>query len=187
MNNNQNMNLNTQASAPNDLERDAIMSIQRYLRQISFHDDEIPTVPLDGIYENATRESVIAFQTSRGLPSTGIVDRETWESLKEEYDRSVALNSPPVRLDVFPRMPQGYALGTGEESYLAAIVQHMLDELEAVYKFPSLSDSGIYDDITAANVREFQARNLIKVTGEVDRETWDALALQYNLLDNYSV
>ncbi len=170
-----------------ELEHDAVMSIQRYLRQLSFHDGEILPVPIDGIYESATRDSVISFQKKNGLSPTGIVDRETWDRLKREYDRSVALNSPPVRLDIFPRTPMSYALKLGENSYLAAIVQHILDELEAVYGFPSLSSSGVYDETTAANVREFQTRNLIPTTGEVDRETWDALAVQYNLLDNYSV
>ncbi len=178
--------MDMQENMPNDFERDAIMMIQTYLRHLSFHNSEIPPVPLDGIWDRETRESVIAFQTSQGLNPTGVVDRETWDRLKAEYERSVALNSPPVRIDLFPRRPRGYALRIGEKSYLSAIVQHMLDELERVYLFSSLSDSGTYDDVTAANVREFQARNNIPVTGEVERETWDALAIQYNLLNNDS-
>jgi peptidoglycan hydrolase-like protein with peptidoglycan-binding domain len=73
----------------------------------------------------------------------------------------------------------------GERSFLAVAVQHMLDELEKIYLFSILSSSGVYDEITAANIREFQARNRINATGEVDRETWDALAVQFNLLDTY--
>ncbi len=172
-----------QNNVSDDFERDAIMMIQTYLRHLSFHNSDIPPVPLDGIWDRETRESVIAFQKANSLSPTGIVDRETWDKLKAEYDRSVALNSPPFMIDVFPRRPVGYALKMGDKSYLSAIVQHMLDELERVYKFPTLSDSGIYDEITADNIREFQARNRIPTSGEVDRETWDALAVQYNLLD----
>ncbi len=169
-----------------DFERDAILNIQRFLRHLSFHDGDISPLPLDGIYDRETRESVASFQESRGLPVTGIVDRETWERLREEYERSVALNSPPVSISVFPRLPREYAIGLGEESYLSMVVQHMLDALERVYLFPSLSNSGIYDEITAGNIREFQLRNGILESGEVDRETWDALAVQYNLLSGYS-
>ncbi len=175
---------NMQEISPDELERDAIMTIQTYLRQLSFHNGDIPPVPLDGIYESETRQAVLAFQNANGLSPTGIVDRETWNKLREEYERSVALNSPPIRIDVFPRTPRDYALSVGEESYLSVIVQHMLDELERVYRFSTLSDSGIYDEINAANVREFQARNNIPITGMVDRETWDAMALQYNLLES---
>ena len=82
-------------------------------------------------------------------------------------------------------MPIGYTLKLGEKSFIVVAVQHILDELEKIYLFPTLSSSGAYDEVTAANIREFQARNRIPVTGEVDRETWDALAVQFNLLDTY--
>ena len=179
------INRNMQNSAPNDFERDAIMQIQRYLHHLSFHNTDIPPVPLDGIWDRETRESVIAFQVSNGLAPTGVVDHETWDKLKEEYDKSVAANSPPIKLDVFPRMPMGYSLKLGEKSFIAVAVQHMIDELEKIYLFPTLSNSGVYDEVTAANIREFQARNRIPQSGEVDRETWDALAVQFNLLDTY--
>ena len=178
-------NRNMQNVEPIDFESDAIMQIQKYLRHLSFHNTDIPPVPLDGIWDRETRESVIAFQVANGLSPTGIVDRETWDKLKEEYDKSVATNSPPIKIDVFPRMPMGYSLKLGEKSFLAVAVQHMLDELEKIYLFPTLSSSGVYDELTAANIREFQVRNRITPTGEVDRETWDALAVQFNLLDTY--
>lgn len=176
---------NMQNESPNDFERDAIMQIQTYLRHLSFQNSDIPTTPLDGIWDRETRESVIAFQVANDLAPTGIVDRETWDKLKAEYDKSVSLNSPPIRLDIFPRMPAGYSLKLGEKSFITVAVQHILDELEKIYLFPTLSSSGVYDEITATNIREFQARNRITPTGEVDRETWDALAVQFNLLDTY--
>ena len=178
-------NRNMQNNAPNDFERDAIMQIQTYLRHLSFHNTDIPPTPLDGIWDRDTREAVIAFQVANDLAPTGVVDRETWDKLKSEYDKSVALNSPLIKLDVFPRMPTGYTLKLGEKSFLTVAIQYMIDELEKIYLFPTLSNSGVYDEITANNIREFQTRNRIPITGEVDRETWDALAVQFNLLDTY--
>jgi len=61
----------------------------------------------------------------------------------------------------------------------------MLNELEKIYNFTDLSQTGTYDEATAQNVREFQERNRIPISGRVDRQTWDALAAQYNLLDGY--
>ncbi len=177
---------NTTQERTNNFEYDAIILIQTYLRHLSFNNDIIPPVPLDGIWERETQESIIAFQNAYGLSPTGIVDRETWNRLKAEYDRSVALNSPPVAVSLFPRLPRDYSLKEGDKSYLSSVVQHMLDELERAYAFPSLSDSGVYDSITAQNIKEFQSRNQIPVSGDVDRETWDALAVQYNLLNNYT-
>lgn len=175
---------------PNDFERDAIENIQRYLRHLSFHDvrlGEQGSVPLDGIWDSATRNALIKFQQSRGLPVTGTVDRATWDILKAEYDASVAQNSSPAALYLFPRYPQGFEIKKGDRGYLVVTVQHLLRELERLYFFPSapLELSGIFDENTAELVRDFQRRNQINPTGSVDRETWDAMAVQHNLLLEY--
>lgn len=174
----------------NDFERDAVINIQRYLRQLSFHDERLGdagAVPLDGIWESETRDALINFQESRGLPVTGTVDRATWDLLKAEYDESVAQNSPPVPLALFPRYPQGFLIKPGDRGYLVSTVQFLLRELERIYYFPLTPEEigGVYDESTANTVKDFQSRNLIPPTGEIDRETWDALATQYNLLLEY--
>ena len=175
---------------PNDFERDAIFNIQTYLRHLTYHDKslgEMGSVPLDGIWDSATRNALIEFQKSRGLPVTGSVDRATWELLKAEYDESVAMNSPPTPLALFPRYPAGFIIKQGDRGYLVYTVQHILRELERLYYFGgiSLDTDGIYGEKTAAVVRDFQKRNGIPVTGLVDRETWDAMAIQHNLLLEY--
>ena len=161
---------------------DAIKNIQRYLRQLSYHNDAINPVPIDGVWATATQRAVAEFQRQNGLPVTGTVDRNTWERLKEEYDRSIAVNSPPESLELFPREPQDYALSVGDKGFLVDTVQYILSELESIYYFPSFSLTGTYDDITASVVAEFQKRNRITPSGKVDRETWDALAIQHNIL-----
>ena len=170
----------------NIFERDAIIDIQTYLRQLSFHSDNIGDVPIDGIWDSATRNALIEFQKENGLSPTGTVDRETYDILKREYDRSVALNSPPARLDLFPRSPANYTLSEGDIGILVEIVQYILGELERLYTLPETKMSGVYDSATADAVRYFQERNGIEPTGRVDRETWDAMAVQHNLLDKYN-
>lgn len=172
---------------PNDFERDAILNTQTYLRHLSFHDERLGepgAVPVDGIWDSATRDALIRFQESRRLPVTGAVDRATWELLKAEYDRSVAENSPPAMLALFPRYPSGFVIKQGDSGYLAATVNFLLNQLERLYFFQRLPEGGsdVYGEETAALVRDFQKRNAIPVTGNVDRETWDAMAIQHNLL-----
>ena len=163
-------------------EREAISNIQKYLRQLSYHDERINPVPIDGVWESDTKRAVAQFQRQNNLPITGTVDRATWDRLKQEYDRSVAENSPPARLDIFPREPQDYALTLGDKSFLTNAVQYMLGELSRLYYLPNFTITGEYDDNTANAIAEFQKRNLIKQTGNVDRETWDALTIQHNIL-----
>ena len=170
----------------NIFERDAIRDIQTYLRHLSFHNEDIVELPIDGIWDSATRDALIAFQRDMGLEPTGTVDRNTYDILKMEYDKSVALNSPPARLDLFPRSPLGYALSEGETGILVEVVQYILGELERLYSLPEIKRSGVYDSASADAVKYFQARNGIEPTGRVDRETWDAMAVQHNLLDRYN-
>jgi peptidoglycan hydrolase-like protein with peptidoglycan-binding domain len=173
---------------PNDFERDAILNTQTYLRHLTFHDERLGdggSVPLDGIWDSATRDALIKFQETRSLPVTGTVDRATWDILKAEYDRSVAENSPPVPLAIFPRYPQGFEIKKGDKGFLTDTVQYLLEQLERLYHFPNYTASGIFDDLTEAYVRDFQKRNSIPITGIVDRETWDAMAVQHNLLLEY--
>ena len=175
---------------PNDFERDAILNTQTYLRHLTFHDEglgEPGSVPLDGIWDSATRDALIKFQETRGLPVTGTVDRATWDVLKAEYDKSIDENSPPAMLSLFPRYPLGFVIKQGDRGYLAATVNFLLSQLERLYFFQKLPDEGsdIYGEDTAALVRDFQKRNGIPLTGNVDRETWDAMAVQHNLLLEY--
>ena len=159
--------------------------MQTYLRHLSFHNSQIPNLPVDGIWEDATKRALMEFQRQQNLPPTGIADRTTWERLKKEYDKSVAMNSPPVALALFPRYPQGFTLSTGDRGFLVDVVQLLLGELERLYFFPDFSEgdfTGVYDEKTESLVRDFQVRNSIPTTGKVDRETWDAMAIQHNLL-----
>jgi peptidoglycan hydrolase-like protein with peptidoglycan-binding domain len=46
---------------------------------------EIPTVTIDGIYGNATRNAVLAAQRRFGLPQTGEVDFNTWDEIYDQF------------------------------------------------------------------------------------------------------
>ena len=181
------MDKNRNSSVQAEIERDAVRNVQRYLRHLSFHSEQIADLPIDGIWESATRDALLAFQREQGLAESGVVDRETWELLKQRYDESVAINSPPVSLALFPRFPLGFEIKPGDRGYLTVTVQHLLREIERLYFFPELpSDiSGVYDEATEKAVRDFQRRNRIPETGTVNRETWDAMAVQHNLLLGY--
>ena len=166
---------------PNTNEQEAIRNLQRYLRQLSYVNDKIPTPPIDGIYDTATRDAVRAFQREERLPDTGAVDTATWELLFKRYEESLRREDAPVPLVQFPRISPGYALREGDESFLIRLVQYALGELDLIYKgLDDVPQTGVYDAATAEAVRGFQRRHALPETGEVDRTTWDALATTYN-------
>lgn len=168
---------------------EATRNLQRYLRQLSFTEPEIPPPPIDGVFDSATRTSLLAFQKSRGLPETGSADLATWEALYRAWRASVAENTPPKEIAVFPRTPKGDPLKKGDTGFAVSVLQYILQELERFYPtFSTIKVDGIYGPLTEEGVRIFQKSNALPESGEVDRLTWNLLADAHNLLfDRYPV
>ena len=162
-------------------EQEAIRNLQRYLRHLSYFNDEITEVPIDGIFGSDTEEALRAFQQTQGLPATGRADQATWERLFEVYTKSVASKQPPRQIGHFPQIPEDYTVEVGEVQFLVNIIQNALQELSVVYDgIGEVPHSGEYDAATADAVRAFQEANGLAPTGAVDRTTWNAIADAYN-------
>lgn len=161
-------------------EEQAIKNLQRYLRQLSYDDPSIPPPPIDGIFDSSTRNSVLAFQKKHSLTPDGIVNKNTWDMLYTEYLASLAAYSAPLPIYLFPRVPDGYYVSRGDEYFLVNTIQFLLNELSIIYdSLVPLTVSGIYDEATENNVRDFQSKNNITVSGNTDKETWNKLVEAY--------
>ncbi len=152
--------------------RDAIYNLQKYLRAISFYDSRILRPPLDGIFDDATQNSVRSFQESRGLNANGTVDKASWDAIYKEY-KALERYSP---LPFFPSYPPDYAVELGDESSFVAIVQILLREIGSVYnEFEAISITGIYDEPTERAIKELQRASMLEVTGKLDKNTYRRL------------
>ena len=161
--------------------REAVRALQRYLRHLSYFNEEIGEVPIDGVFDRDTAEALRAFQALKGLPQTGKADLETWERLVAAYEASVASKRAPERMAHFPQIPENYAVEVGEAQFLVAVIQNALHELSAVYEgLDNVPQSGVYDAATAEAVKAFQAVYGLPATGAVDRTTWNAIADAYD-------
>ena len=80
--------------------RNAVKEIQRYLLEISNSH-----ISLSGSYDENTRNEVIEFQKSQGINQSGIVDRDTFELLYEEY---IAVKRDAEYKIKFPILPGSY-------------------------------------------------------------------------------
>ncbi|MBQ9805736.1 MAG: peptidoglycan-binding protein [Clostridia bacterium] len=161
----------------------ATQNLQRYLRQLSYDELTIPPVPIDGIFESRTEEALREFQRLRGFPVTGSADQETWERLYADYRASLALNSPPRAILVFPLEPPSYVLDMGSRGFPVLALQYMLLELHQNYlPLVRVELTGEFDGQTANAVRVFQSLNQLPANGAVGQMTWDTIADQYNVL-----
>ena len=164
-------------------ESSAIRNLQRYLRQLSYEEKSIIAPPVDGIFESDTREALLAFQALKGLPTTGTADQETWELLYAAYRASLSQSVPPRTVAIFPRVPKGLTLTLGSSGFPIMAIQYMLTELTSSYgDLGEFEINGIYDEPTKNAVTVFQSHNVLPKTGNVDFDTWNQIADQYNVL-----
>lgn len=163
---------------PTPYETQAIINLQRYLRQLSRFDPDVPSVDEDGIFGEETRASLSAFQQKYGLPVTGAADPETWARLFNEYLASVEAYTRPAPVYLFPRFPADYSLGRGDENLLVGVVQYLLREITTLYGRDNalLPLDGVFGEVTEQAVKDFQAVNRLPPDGRVDRITWNRLA-----------
>lgn len=64
---------------------DKVRQMQEQINRIAEVYSAIPTEPVTGYYDEATKEAVRAFQRVFGLAQTGIVDYTTWYKIQEIY------------------------------------------------------------------------------------------------------
>ena len=166
--------------------QDAIRNLQTYLRALSFADDRITRVPIDGLFDRDTQAAVSDFQRSRGLPDTGVVDRATWDAIYAEYLALRERTAPPPRIDLFPTTPDGYEIAIGEESALVVLLQLALRELSVIYDLPETDTDGRFDGRTEAAVRRFQEISGLVPDGRVDRISWNRLLGELANRSSYS-
>lgn len=184
MNENGNLPSESAGDVMTGIPEESVRNLQRYLRRLSYVYPEIPALPVDGIFGDATREALIAFQTLAGVPQTGTADKETWDLLYEAYLDVLFGSSEPVGLPIFPIFPIDYTVKRGDESFLVSSVQYLLREISTLYDFPlEVQETGVFDDDTEAAVIEVQRRFLLTPTGEVDKRLWNYLVGAYKAED----
>jgi peptidoglycan hydrolase-like protein with peptidoglycan-binding domain len=107
-------------------------------------------VAVDGVFGPTTRDAVQAFQASRLLPATGVVEAATWGAL------------------VVP-------LGPGAQGDAVAALQRELREKRRA----AIPLDGVYGASTTTAVMSFQAHMGLPQTGATDLATWRALVWHF--------
>ena len=164
-------------------EAEAILNLQRYLRQLSYHHPEITPPPIDGIFERDTEKALREFQAMVGLPVTGRADRRTWDALYAMYRASIAENEPPRMVAILPFVAGEILLQKGDEGFTINVLQYMLRELgESLAELEEVEITGIFDENTARAVRLFRVQNGLPDGETVDLITWNTLVDRFNRL-----
>ena len=152
----------------NDITTDSrpyVMELQSYLRTIQRERYGTTTIPMDGFYGTDTAAGVLQFQQAEGLPVTGTADRVTWDALYVVYQETVRRQAPPLAICGLRQT----LLQPGDGGDAVVFLNVMLGLPDTVYTVS-----------TEEAIREIQAVSFLPVTGNTDKETWDAVVSLYN-------
>lgn len=153
-----------------------IAEILGLLYEIALRDSRIPIVLPQREYTDEAALAVRAYQEAYGLPVTGEIDGETWDSIVKTYHE---LTDSALPLRVFPA--GGARMQRGDSGEQVQLVQSLLNL--AAKRFRNLDAvpvTGEYDAATEAAVRKLQQLSGLPETGVLDRQTWNRIAALFN-------
>lgn len=154
--------------------------LQYYIDYISAYYDTIPSIEIDGVFGESTRNAVLAVQATFGLPEDGIVGEQTWNAISNAYNGII--RRIPVQFAEGNIVPyQGIVLRQGAESDTVRILQEYLDFIsQYISEIPSVSPTGYFGPRTQQSVEAFQRLYGLPVTGYVEAVTWARIADLYS-------
>ena len=157
-----------------------VRSLQYMLRRLGRRYQFLPELAVDGIFGEETLEAVMLFQREMALPVTGVVDRQTWQAIRERWLALEQALEPPRPLRVFPG--EGSRIEPGEAAAYMVLPQTMFQLLSRHLNgiLPGRSD-GTHGPVSAANVRWLQRAGGLAQTGVMDGRTWGLLSRLYEL------
>ena len=163
---------------------DEVVKIQKRLAELGYYDGAV-----DGDFGDLTDAAFRAFQKAAGLTVDGIAgsDREVLYSDNAPYAKQETVEEPTVAdeeptaaseqteettepAEETPEAPV-VVLEKGDFSDNVAAVQSKLSELG----YFSLEATGLFGDITAQAVSDFQLANGLEATGVIDAKTYEIL------------
>lgn len=152
----------------------SVRTLNYMLNVISYFNNNILFLDLTGEKFNEDTKNVVkSFQEEYSIPVTGIVDANTWRSIREAYEQT--LNSIPeeyiiYRDEIYP----GYFISKGMSGPDVLRLQNFLYIIcENTKEIPGVKVTGIFDDLTEQSVKYLQKKFGIEDTGIVGAVTWN--------------
>ena len=169
-----------------------VRTIQRQLTRIAKDYPSFGNPGTDGVFGSATEASVKAFQKQFNLTQDGVVGRSTWYkisyiyvSVKDLAELTSEGEQPTGESQINGSNYPGSPLKKGDSGTSVERMQFWLQQLAEFDKdLLNLSVDGIFGSGTEAAVKAFQQKYGLTVDGIVGPATWEAIAEQYNSLEN---
>ncbi len=149
--------------------------LQYFLSVIALFNTSFPQVQITGVFDEVTQDAVETLQRNNGLPVTGVVDKETWDLIYDQFQGITFIL--PSLLSRIPLEPyDGVLLRQGSNGERVELLQRYLNAVSDVYTdVPKVEVLGIFGPQTYNSVLVFQRLFGLTADGVVGRDTWNAL------------
>ena len=152
-----------------------VRQMQYLLAVLAYFDPALPTPPVNGSFDEATKAALQAFQRQNGLTPDGILGPASSAKLLEIYRDTVA-NIPPNLLPDSSYIYPGRFLLQGSRGDDVTELQRLLNRAAEKNSYiPTVTVDGNFGAATEAAVRMVQQSRGLEVNGIVGPSTWDAV------------
>lgn len=160
-------------------EGENVKILQNQLNAISANYPSIPKIPVEsGVFDEFTKNAVIAFQNKFSLKADGVAGKSTWYKISYIYTavrRLALLNSLGETTDVPPSPPEEI-LEFGSSGVNVSLLQLLLGEISEYYDSVGYVESdGIFGRNTKNSLEDFQRTFGLDINGKTDIRTWQTL------------
>ena len=157
---------------------DEVRVVQYYLAVIGTFYETVPVISVTGVFDESTRDAVIAFQKTYGLVPDGIIGRLTWQDIYRAYKG--ILDSTDSLEGGMPLYP-GTVLRLGSQGESVRQLQEFLAYIAETYTdIPRVPVTGVFGSQTQGAVIAFQQQFGLNPNGVVGPITWGLIASVYS-------
>lgn len=158
-----------------------VFTLQYYLGYVSLFVPSVSYVVADGDFGTNTKNSVISYQKTYGLPENGIVDEVTWDSIETTYYGILRTIPYEFQSGVILPFP-GRVLRIGVEGDDVRALQEYLNYISATYtEIPRVTVDGVYGQGTANAVNKFiEEFGINSSPDRVNAVVWNAIINVYD-------
>lgn len=159
---------------------ESVQVLQYFLTAISYFNSAVPNPGYSGVYDESTRNTILAYQALYDLPQTGTVDDATWNYIYDDYLGIIqSLTPEQIGTAIIP-FP-GTFLKLGSEGEDVLLLQEFINVAASVYpSIPEIPVTGVYDENTRDAVYVIETLFGLDVDGITGPLVWNILANIYS-------
>lgn len=159
-----------------------VQFVQFFLNVLSAYYASIPAVDINGMLNSQTRKAIMEFQKTFGLPTTGLIDDETWITMYNSI-QGILLTLPPSAIALPALLFSNEVYSEGSVSPGVYIMQQSLNYISTVMPdIPAVTPNGIFNPETTKSVIAFQKKYGLEPDGIIDEKTWNKIIEIYRQL-----